>query len=208
MLTRVCLAAVVLVGIQLAVLYLRHNREPTEIRMPSPSLQELPEILGPWRGREVALDPRVTAAVRAMEVVDRSYEKEGGGRVMLEVAAFDSNELDPPHMPQVCYTKAGWVIKNQKDLQFKHEGTACAARLLSLEQEGQHVHVLYWYQLDAAQVLDAREMRAERWKLFGRREWPPLIKVMIQTSLAEPADAEEQMLAFASAVFAWTKQVR
>jgi len=208
MLVRVCLAALVLVAIQLSVAYVQRNRQPTEIRPPSPSLKELPEKLGPLTGQEISMDPRVTAAVRAIEAVDRAYEKQDGGRVVVELAAFDSNELDPPHMPQVCYTKAGWTIKNQTDVKIKLGESTRRARVLSLEQEGQHVHVLYWYQLGEAEVLDAREMRNERWKLFGQRSWPPLVKVMMQTSLSEPSEAEEQMRSFAELVLAWTQQIR
>jgi len=206
---RLLIAALCLAVIQGAVLYIRRGREPSEIRRPNVSLAELPTELGPWKGHDTPIDPRLWVAIRAAEVVDRAYENPQGGRLIAEVAAFLSDEIDPPHMPQVCYTKAGWINKSQKDVQLRvGDDETRPARIVTFEQEGQRVHVLYWYQWGQAHVLDAQTMRQERWKLFGQKTWPPLIKVMVQTSLSDFGEAEEQLCGFGELLLGWTKNVQ
>jgi hypothetical protein len=102
----------------------------------------------------------------------------------------------------------GWVIKQQKDVDLRIDGeTPRRARILAFEQEGQRIHVMYWYQVGSASVLDYNGLRRERARMFGQPTWPPLVKVMIQCPLADTALAEDQLRSFGERLLAWTRRL-
>jgi len=208
MMQRLMIAAVVIALIQGGVMVIRQKREPTRIRDPEMTLISLPQRLGGWGGSDFAMDVRLSAAIGAHSVLDRIYKDDTGAQVQLELATFTSNEIEPPHMPQSCYTNVGWTMKQQKDVELNvADGPPRRARILGFEQEGQRIHVMYWYQLGNAHVLDYNGLRRERARLFGQTSWPPLVKVMIQSPMADVALAEEQLISFAESLLAWTRKL-
>ena len=208
MIQRLLIAAAILVAIQGAVLFIRQHREPSSIREPAMKIADLPLRMAGWTGKDAPIDPRLSAAIRALSVVDRIYRDDSKATLVLELAAFAGNEIELPHMPQSCYTNVGFTMKQQKDVQLKRsDGPPRQARILGFEQENQRIHVLYWYQLGDASVLDYNGLRRERSRLFGEKTWPPLIKVMIQSSLADPVQAEDQLVSFAESVLSWTRRL-
>lgn len=208
MIQRLLITAVVLVAIQGAVLLIRQNREPSRIREPAMDIAELPLRLNAWTGKDSPIDPRLSAAIGAYGVVDRIYQDDTRAAVVLELAAFTGNEIELPHMPQSCYTNVGFTMKHQKDVQLSRaDGEDRPARILTFEQDGQRIHVMYWYQLGDINVLDYNGLRQARARLFGQSTWPPLVKVMIQCGLADPVQAEDRLTSFAEAVLAWTRKL-
>lgn len=202
------LALVALVTIQAAVVWVRQGREPEGFGKLRP-LNQFPARLGDWTGKDEPMDPRLFEAIRAEATVNRVYQEETGSRLAIQVAAFAGNETTLPHRPQGCYTKAGWSIADQKEVPIRvADQPPRPAQLLAFEQEGQRIHVLYWYQFGEAHVLDYDGLRRERWKLFGQRIWPPLVKVMIQTGIGDSYQAEAQLREFGELVLAWTKDIQ
>jgi EpsI family protein len=194
--------------IQGGVMLIRQKREPARIREPAMKLDELPQRIGGWHGSNYQMDARLSAAIGAHSVVDRVFKDDTGATVQLELAAFTGNEIDLPHAPQTCYTNVGWTMKQQKDMELKlADGSSRRARMLGFEQEGQRIHVMYWYQFGDAHVLDYGGLRRERAKLFGQASWPPLVKVMIQTSLADVGQAQDLLISFGESLLAWTHKL-
>lgn len=208
MMQRLLIAAVLIALIQGGVMVIRHKREPARIREPAMKLADLPQRLGGWRGSDFAIDARLSAAIGAHSVLDRVFKDDTGAQVQLELAAFTGAEIDLPHAPQTCYMNVGWTMKQQKDVNLNlADGPPRRARILGFEQEGQRIHVMYWYQFGDAHVLDYNGLRRERARLFGQAAWPPLVKVMIQSPLADVAQAEDQLTSFAESLLAWTRKL-
>lgn len=208
MMSRLLIAAVIIALIQGGVMLIRQKREPVAIREPAAPLAELPMRLGGWRGSDYTMDARLSAAIGAHSVLDRVFKDDTGAQVQLELAAFTANEIDLPHAPQTCYTNVGWTMKQQKDVDLKlADGTSRRARILGFEQEGQRIHVMYWYQFGDVHVLDYGGLRRQRAKLFGQSSWPPLVKVMIQTALADVAQAEDLLTGFGESLLAWSRKL-
>jgi EpsI family protein len=205
---RLLIVAAILAGIQVAKMTIDRDRQPGAIRMPDRDVAALPARLGTWVGRDEPMDPKLFIALQAAAVVNRRYQEEGGGSIAMQVAVFPVNEIEPPHPPQLCYTKAGWVLAEQHPIDLNVPGQLSRkAQFVAFEQEGQRIHVLYWYQVGDANFVDTDGMRRERWKLFGKRVWPPIVKVMLQSSTASPTLAETQLRKFGEAVIAWTKDL-
>lgn len=208
MMQRLLIAAVALVAIQGVVMLIRWGREPTSIREPAMKIADLPLRIGGWTGKNAPIDPRLSAAIRAHSVVDRIYQDDTKATLVIELAVFSGNEIELPHMPQSCYSNVGFTMKQQKDVQLKRsDGPPRQARILSFEQENQRIHVMYWYQLGEANLLDYNGLRRERSRLFGEKTWPPLVKVMIQSSLADPVQAEDQLVSFGESILSWTRRL-
>jgi len=208
MIQRLLIAALLLALVQGGVMLIRQKRQPIRIDEPAMPLAELPGRLGGWRGSEFVMDARLSAAVGAHSILDRVYRDDTGAHLQLELAAFLTRDNELLHMPQSCYVNVGWTIKQQKDVDLRIDGeTSRKARILALEQEGQRIHVMYWYQFGSANVLDYNGLRRERARMFGRPTWPPLVKVMIQCPLADTSLAEDQLRSFGESLLAWTRKL-
>lgn len=206
--SRLLVGLALLVVIQAAVLWIRRERQPDSIQALSEDLAQLPLRLGTWTGHDEPIDPRLFEAIRAASTVNRVYQEDVTGRVAMQVAVFSGDYLGLPHNPQSCYTKVGWAIQEQKEIWLRAgPQDSRLAHLLVFEQEGQRIHVMYWYQFGETNVMDYDSLRRERWKLFGQRVWPPLIKVMIQTDISETGHAAAQLTTFGELVLGWTKDL-
>lgn len=208
---RIILGLILLVAVQAGVMWFRAGREPPgELIAPKVSLKEMPRRFGAWAGTDKPLDKRLFDAIKAAEVVDRVYETDIGDAVMVEVAVFNRLEVEPQHAPYVCYPRAGWTIKNSRDVLIHDpaKGANRQAQLYHFEQEGQRIHVLYWYQLGDATAHDIHSLRDARGHYFNKTEWPSLIKVMVQSSASDPMRAEDQLRAFAELLVGWTNTIQ
>jgi EpsI family protein len=206
---RILLAVVILVVIQGVAKWVSKGREPDEVRPLAVSLSSLPMRFGTWKGHDEQMDPRLGAAVGAVDVANRQYEEEHGGKIALQIASFTTSENSLPHAPEVCYRQAGWGIVERRivELRVDDEKTR-PAQLLVFDQDRQRIIVLYWYQFGNASVTDVDGLRQSRWAYFGQKSWPPVIKVMVQIPMAPDAvRAEKTIRAFSELVLGWTKSV-
>jgi hypothetical protein len=54
---------------------------------------------------------------------------------------------------------------------------------------------------------DGDGQRRAVWKLRGRKTWPPMVKVMLQTSAADADQAKELLKSLAVPAKAWVDQI-
>ena len=203
------LGVAMLLAVQWAIEAVNRNRQPERIRLPGKDISDMPMRLGTWVGKNERLDPRVAPIFKNSQVVNRAYQNAAGGSLAMQVSLFTTNENELPHAPEVCYPKAGWSIVDQRQENISlPDQSPRPARMLILEQEGRRIHVLFWYQLGKAHLLDRAGLREEQRKFFGQKEWPPLIKVMLQSTLGKTDQAEKQLSNFAEVLSTWLNDLQ
>jgi hypothetical protein len=209
MIIRVYVAAAVLLGIYLAAYGLKDRGMPTEIARPELAIQELPRQLGTWTAEDLALDPEVFKSLGAEMAIDRLYRDKKGNAVSLQSAVFLKNfhrgVQGLIHPPEVCYPAAGYHAVDGETVYLDAEGSPSrSARLLTFEKQGQRICCLYWYQLGGTTYCTGDAQRRLIRGLRGQTTWPPVVKVMLETTAVNPAEAKSQLLALAALAFDWT----
>jgi EpsI family protein len=206
MITRFFLAVLILLGMYGAAQLVRDRGMPTRPAALEMKVEDLPLVLGEWRGEAVALDPEMFKAIGAEMAMDRRYRNRRGQAVSLHVAVFQlSRPQALPHSPEVCYPAGGWQLGEPLPISLDQGGkTVNAAKLLPAERRGETVYVLYWYQIDGHAYYTGDRQRQLTLALRGRPARPPIVKVMLQTAASSPEDAEKILLPLAAEVFAWT----
>jgi EpsI family protein len=205
--TRVCLAAATLLGIFGAAESLKWRGMPTEVAHPQFRLKEMPRRLGTWTGEDEVLDADIFKHIGAQDAINRTYRDQRGNVVATHSAMFvEYGVRDHPHSPEECYPAAGFRIVDSRDVYLASDKqSARPTRLLTLERNGEQVYCLFWYQFDNATFCDGNAERRLVLGFRGRKTWPLLIKVMLQTSGVSPERAERQLKDLAEFIFAWTK---
>jgi hypothetical protein len=172
----------------------------TAVRPLHHRLSELPLVLGPWTGRDLSLDPNAFPSVGAQEQSERLFTNSTGEAVFVHCAAWMSQDDWTPHIPELCYTGNGWELVQARALTLA--GRADAPMVIQHYQEGSHrVAVGYWYQFEKSTYVDrdgGRKLLRSQW---GRRDWPPLLKTLLQTDDTE--GAEQRLLDLATRLYEW-----
>ena len=172
-------------------------------------LRDLPHRLGVWTGRDTPLDERLWTTLGADEVINREYQQDAGGVLGLQISSFKVSDNHLPHEPVLCYKNAGWKKVEEKDVRLKIESQGTRlVRIMAFEQDGRRIHVLYWFQFANANALDNDGLRTARFRVYGEKTWPPVVKVMVQSTTADIARAEPELRAFGEQILAWTKDLR
>jgi hypothetical protein len=178
----------------------------TEVVLPEAQLEAMPLKFGPWEGEEKSLDSRVFVSLGAAWATDRVYRNAPAPPVMVHVAAFTDPEMRTPHAPQLCYKGAGWTAAGSKDVKLPGPDGS-PVRLLTYKREGETIQVLYCYQLGQGTAVDYGGVRELRWAYLGHSTRPPLLKVMLQTDVQEPGEAEKSLRDIGGRVLAWTREL-
>jgi hypothetical protein len=205
---RLFAAIALLVGIELGYSKIASMGLPIAVVFREADFVDMPLQLGPWTGEASQPDPRVVIATGAEAVVDRVYQHPSGYGVSCHVAAFTDPSQYTPHPPTLCYSGAGWKLVNTKGVPIATDADPSGrAQMLSFEREGQTAHVLFWYQLGDGIGTDRDGVRRLRWSFRGKPAWPPLIKVMLQTTIEDRDQAEARLKELAGPVLAWTQSI-
>jgi Protein of unknown function (DUF3485) len=155
-------------------------------RPPHHALAELPLAIGPWSGKELQVDPAF-ANVGAYDHNERRYADSAGSVIYVHRAAWTSQDDWTPHTADLCYTSNGWELL-QSEGRSLPDLPALAFTIQHYQKGSQRVAVAYWYQLEAGTYVDRNGARGLHRTLWGRRQWPPLVKTLLQTDEAEDAD--------------------
>lgn len=202
---RVWLTVAALAAVQGVVWAAREFVLPSESRELKRPLSELPMQLGDFEGAEKETDPHVFQYLGTERSVSRIYTREAdGASVSVHCAAWDAAEEWVPHPPDSCYTLGGWERIEGETVQFG-EGPEERAAVREFEQGGRRIKVMFWYQLGEFTYLTVEQAREHRRAFWGEREWPPVVKVLLQTDATDGAD--ERLLEMAGQVDAWTRQL-
>jgi hypothetical protein len=195
MLFRSFTVALVLIAGSFVVSYIRDGYSFGSVVPPARELSSTKLNLAGWKGTELPEDPRIREVLRARSGIDRVYQNKNGESVL--VHAVWTDDYLRLHFPQQCYRESGWNDDGVSDVLVSTTGdTQFPAKILGFNQDGRRIKVLYWFQLGDHVFLDRVQHRWLRRKVcWGKKEWPPLMKFMLETP--DRGDADERLLKLA-----------
>ena len=208
--TRVCLAAATLLGIFGASRALQDRAMPTELAHPRLRMDQMPKTFESWTCGDIdtKLDPRVFEAIGAEMVINRRYQQRQSV-VDVHSAVFLRYGVRTLHPPELCYQGIGYMLANMETVQIAEDSRGGhAASLLSLDKDGTRVYCLYWYQVGDSTFWDGDGQRRVVQSFRGQTVWPPMIKVMLQTTANSPEEATMRLKSLAALVYPWTRDFR
>src|SRR5574340_231612 len=190
---RIAVTAALLLAIHAGASWISHGYTLTDIEPPKGDLKQLPIDLGPWHGENVEADPRITGFLQALAEVDRKYRDPAGNEVF--VHAVWTDDYVRLHFPEQCYVESGWTQRATQQLTIPvADGRSIEARIVSFDRDEQPLQVLYWFQMGDRFIQDRWQHRAARQELcWGQKTWPPLVKVMLQTSAPDPQQGQARL---------------
>jgi hypothetical protein len=195
----VWIALVVVAILQGGVAICHWSILPSTARPLRQALGQLPLALGRSTGKDVPVESNVLDAVGAEQQVDRLYTGMDGTTVSVHCASFRPTEEWTPHPPAVCYRTTGWSLLESSTRSLPDRPQARIG-LMTCEQSGGRVTVAYWYQMGDRTYDDRSSARSVRRSQWGRKEWPPLIKTLLQTDDVGN-DAETRLVELASQIY-------
>lgn len=210
---RLLIVAAFVVAMQAAAGVMRQGLKPAHVELPGWELEDMPLRLGPWRGEDIRLesqDPRIVAKIGAEQLQDRAYRNPDGQSISLHTALFTEYDVGVFHSPMNCYRASGWQLADETSLRLQgSNGLDVSISLSTWQRDAERVLVAYWYQLQEYVILSRYQLGTVRWKLRGSESWPPLIKVLMQTSCTDnPEEDEQRVREFAEHVFSWLARPR
>jgi EpsI family protein len=161
-----------------------------------------------YTGKDIDPDPKLLGFLQAESQIDRTYRRPTGEEVTLH--AIWTSDYIKLHFPEQCYRESGWTETNRQKVSLPIPGhEPVPANLLTFEQGGQRIQVLYWLQLGDRIILSRTEHRlALRSECWGKKEWPPLVKVMLTSPAANPVTAQERLEKMATGVYTWISAIQ
>ena len=118
-----------------------------EAALSAPHLQALPLEIDGWSSADIPIEPRLVKASGADNYLNRVYSG-ADGEAGLYVGYFRSQRAgDSVHSPKNCLPGGGWqAVRAGRAWLPTADGRASAVNLYLVENAGQRVVVLYWYQ--------------------------------------------------------------
>lgn len=177
------------------------------IRQPEMDINTLSDSLAGWTGKPVELDPEVVRFVGAGSHVSRVYYRGDEDPVSVYAAVWADQSIATdisPHPPTVCYPNAGWTFERHKEVVL--DGSL-PVMLLEFSRAGERIVTAHWYQMGDLQYVDRTSGRMQLSKLWGEKEWPPMVKVLLQTHASSIEEAESRLTLIAKEVNEFTKAI-
>lgn len=205
MTTRILIAIAAIVAINLGFLAV-HKRG--EVVLPDRQPDELPLNLGDWQGERLDVEPQIFDAVGADATADRIYRTASGDELSLHVALFGSYYRRLQHHPDVCYSANGYSkVESKRTTVRLPSGKTIPADLVLWRRDDLRVQTLHWFQLGDQVLLEEQDLRPASWALRGEKNWPPLVKVLLQTRADyRPERSAARLEQFAALVYPWVDQ--
>lgn len=176
-------------------------------------IHHLPLRLDKWQGQEQQLDSDTFVHVGADVVVERVYHDDADHDdadhdVRLHVAVFSSKPDDGVyHAPTNCYPSSGWTLLEQSMAAVPIPGhKEQMVNVSTWQKKEKTVHVVYWYRMGDYSLFERVDMGKVRWALGGRKSWPPLIKVLLETSASDKYASKVRILDVAASVQTWLEK--
>jgi len=174
------------------------------------SLDTFPTELDGYQATEIPIDDHTLDVLNADAVANRQYTRQDGTSMVWHVAAWTRPDFmlnAAPHIPKLCYTKAGGKIIDEKAADIATPSGSIAMNLLLVERDTGRSVVAYWYQLgNSTYTTDAAAKRIQR-KYWGKKHWPAIIKVLLDTPAQDIDSALPRIEKFATSVFTWTHEL-
>jgi hypothetical protein len=203
---RLFFSAIVLLGIYGAAESFKGRGMPTELAKPQLKLEQMPKTFDSWKGEDTPLDPQVFQAIGAAMVINRRYQ-DRRAVVDLHSDVFLDYGVRLPHPPETCYEGNGCVVADGETVQIVSDAKgAHSARLLTLDRAGSRLYCLYWYQVGDVTFWNGDDLRHVVQSFRGQTTWPPMLKIMLQTSADSAEEAQRRLKEVAALVHPWTQQ--
>jgi EpsI family protein len=135
------------------------------------ALESFPRTIDGRQGRDVRVDPRYVDALKADDMLTRSYTATGLPTVWLYVAYFESQRQGQTiHSPKNCLPGSGWTQKeSRRETIDVGDGQQVNLNRFVVEKGFDHQLVLYWYQshgrMVASEYVAKMDMVADAIKL-------------------------------------------
>jgi hypothetical protein len=100
-------------------------------------LKELPLTLGSWRGADAILDPQIAPHTGASDAIFRRYVDQATGTTVELIVLYGSAVDLFVHIPEVCYTGAGYTQSGFPDRRVVASGGVAAPFRSLLFEKGQ-----------------------------------------------------------------------
>jgi EpsI family protein len=173
----------------------------------SAELVRLPVQVGKWKMvREEPLDTEVVGALRADDLLSRTYASEAGAPAAgLFIAWFRTQRAGAtqPHSPQVCLPGAGWIPQSTGELTLATAAGGITVNRYVAENRGERAIILYWYQTPYRVI--AGEWAAKFWLLNDairyRRTDTSLVRVVVRPAPGGDAAATDAASDFARSLY-------
>jgi EpsI family protein len=160
------------------------------------ALDRLPMQIGQWRGHEVPLGENVVRATDTDAHLSRRYAEHGAAENIWLYVAYGVRARDlQPHRPEVCYTGAGWTLKDQRSVVLTlKDGTTLPCNFMGFSRGllgKEKVAVLYYYIVDGEYCGDVSLLRSKAWSGSGTVGY--VAQVQILAAVASDLDADSAM---------------
>ena len=151
-------------------------------RLPADALSKLPMIIGEWGGVDTPLSQDVVLATDSDSHVSRTYSRGAANQSVWAYISYGVRVRDmAPHRPEVCYSGAGWVIKQSSDQQIAlADGSQLPCRIFHFARGGlsnQKMIVLNYYIVNGRYCPDVSQLR---WKFL---QGPTAVRYVLQVQI-------------------------
>lgn len=174
------------------------------------SLDSFPAEIDGYKGSDIPLDEEVRKVLNADSVVNRAYVRENGDSISLHMSAWirrETSDVAAPHVPRLCYTNAGYTILEERTTMLTTPSGKLSFCSLLLQRNGERCVASYWYQMGQSTFTTAKEARQIQRGLWGQKQWPPTVKVLLQTPAQDIDAALPRIEGFATNVLPWTNKL-
>jgi len=210
--SQLVLIAVVLLLFQGGAFFLLNRAKSSEVRPLHRELSEIPFEIGSWRGEEKEFDEEIERTVGARHAISRVYEHASGRLISLHIGEWDSLKTPTlPHPPGICYPASGAEIVSREPVTLSSSDGSdpIEAELMVFDFKNIRSMVLYWYAWDDLVCTTRGEACLARLKMIGSRQWPPVVKVMLDTAIVsnDETKAKESLIELGTQIRELTKDL-
>lgn len=194
MIFKAILGLVILLAGHFAVDAIRAGYSFGKVIAPDRDISSTSMSLDGWSGRDLPTDERLRLVLCAKAGIDRSYLDSAGNQVL--VHAVWTDDYLRIHFPEQCYRESGWELTSSKVVDIRTpSGKTLPTKILQFNRGGQAIQVLFWFELGDEFFLDRWQHRAVRRSVcWGKKNWPPLMKFMLETTDTAPQACEARLV--------------
>jgi EpsI family protein len=176
------------------------------ITPPPGDLEAFPMTIAGWQGEDAKTDDRITGFLQTIQKIDRNYHKPSEEPVL--VHAVWTEDYVKIHFPDQCYTENGFEKVDRTTIHVKMpNGVEVPMARLRLRNQNQEFYVLYWFQIGDKVFLSRADQKILRQtECWGKKQWPPLVKGMLQTRIDTPEAADARLREMAAIVYCWINE--
>ncbi|GMV96961.1 MAG: hypothetical protein AMXMBFR83_13200 [Phycisphaerae bacterium] len=178
--------------------------------VPRGTLARVPHKIGDWVGRDVPLDERIVKATDTDDHLHRQYRDTSGDTALIWVACGVRLRDLMPHRPEVCYTGAGWVLRDERRIDLRiSEGASLPCRLLSFRKSGiseADLLVLNYYLVRGDYSPDVSSLRSQAARLDPRTDYMAQVQI-VQNGVGAAEPSQEPVCRLATTLGPVVRQV-